>query len=551
MKKLFSAFLLSLPVCGLAAQVFFQAPGLAANPKKPVAEKPLDVIAVQHPPAKYSASNDLVLLQGNIKPTGKAIVLTVNGKKVLQKQDNRFEAALILKSGKNLARITASDPSGKRQTIESKLLRIIKYPDMEELYMGRPHWARKIVSEMATAGIIEAYPDGSFMPDEMVTRGEFATWLCRAKALPLGQFSYTLLADVPAAHWRAPYIYAVLGKGFMMPLPGGQFGIDEPLSRADAGYYLTRAVGIDAVLERSQAATIEAYLGQVKKDYLETAIKEGYIIGVSQRAKVYDIDRNMTRAEAANMISRIKEARNRIIFVYDWSKGFDEKTQCAVNVAPVVTARTSPEAVYADGVTTVGLYAKVVAEGGTFEVVVVKADMRPLGGPSDAVMYDDESHGDALSGDGIFSLAFPIRTEIPAGQKNIQVTAVNKWGLSSTAGARLRVFALNRPPVILSSISYPFAVRPGGTAVLAVRVEDPDGASDIGSVRADLSALGGTAEEPLEDDGTGGDVKSGDLIFMKEIRIPAGTKGPSVSIPVVVRDKRGVEAQGQIKLDIL
>jgi len=551
MKKLFSALLFSLPVCGLAVQVLFQAPGLAAKPKKTTLDKPLEVITVQHPPAKYTASSDLVLLQGRIKPSNRSVLLTVNGRKVPQKENGRFEAALILRSGKNLARISALEASGKKQIVESRMLRTIKYPDMEELYLGRLHWARKVVSEMATAGIVEAFPDGSFMPDELVTRGEFATWLCRAKGLPLGQFSYTLLPDVPPEHWRSPYIYAVLGKGYMDPLPGGLFGIDEPLSRSDAGYYLTKAVGIQPVLEKSQSDTIEAYLDQVKKENLQAAIEEGYIIGISQRAKVYDIDRNMTRAEAANMISRIKEARNKISLVHDWSKGFDEKVLCEVNIAPAVTAKASPDAVYADGVTKVGLYAKVVSEVGTPEVVVVKADMRQLGGPADAVMYDDESHGDAAAGDGIFSLTFPVGTEIPAGAKIIQVAAVNKWGLSSSDTARLRVFALNRPPIILSSISYPFAVRPGGAAVLAVRVEDQDGASDIESVSADLSALGGTSKEILVDNGTSGDVKSGDLIFMKEIRVPSGIKSSSVPIPVVVRDKKGGASEGQIKLDIL
>ena len=551
MKKLFSALMFSLLLYGLAAQLLLEGTSFGAKPKKPAPEKALEVITVQHPPAKYTASSDLLLLQGRLKPLGKMIALTVNGKKVFQKEEGRFEAALILKTGKNLVRVKALEPSGRQETVERKLLRVIKYPDMEEFYMGRPHWARKVISEMATAGMIEAFPDGNFMPDELVTRGEFATWLCRAKALPLGQLSYTLLPDVPPAHWRSPYIYAVLGKGYMEPLPDGLFGIDEPLSRSDAAYYLTRAVGIRTVLEHSQAATIEAYLNLVKEKNFEAAIQEGYIIGVSQREKIYDISRNMTRAEAVNMISRIKEARNRISFVYDWGKGFDERSLCAVNTAPVVLAKASPEAVYADGVTAVGLYAKIASERGTSEVVVVKADMRQLGGPADAVMYDDGTHGDAVAGDGIFSLTFPVKAEIPAGVKNIQVTAVNKWGLSSTSGARLRVFALNRPPVILSSLSYPFAVKPGAMAVLAVRVEDPDGALDIDSVRADLSALGGAAEEPLFDDGTRGDVKKGDLIFMKEVKIPTGVKSSSIAIPVVVRDKRGGAAEGQINLDIL
>jgi hypothetical protein len=294
------------------------------------------------------------------------------------------------------------------------------------LYSGAPHWAKKIITELATSGIIEAYPDGNFMPDDLVTRGEFATWLCRAKGLSFEAVSSAMFKDVPAGHWRAPYIYAVTKQGYMGIKAPDTFGIDEPLSREDAAYSITKAVGLTQSFEASRAA-----------------IQEGYIIGVSNRIKMYDFTRNMTRAEAVNLISRIKEAKNKINLVYDWGRGYDASSVCSVNAAPAITAYSTPEAVYADGISSVTLFAKVQTADGLSNIVVVKANLKQIDGPSDAVMYDDASHGDAAAGDGIFSLSFPVNPNVSPGYKEFILTAANKWGLSASAKARLWVYAIN------------------------------------------------------------------------------------------------------------
>lgn len=503
------------------------------------------------PKQQYISNENSIKMDGKILNAADVYLISINGRKLILEKGGYFRSALILNSGKNLAVLTVNRNDGKSENIFRKILRVVKYQDMENPPSGRPHWAKKIITELATAGIIEAFPDGRFMPDDLVTRGEFATWLCRAKGLSLEAVSGEALRDVPVSHWRAPYIYAMIKSGYIVPLTTDTFGIDEPLSRVDAAYSITKAVGLMPRFEASQAATIEAYLNELKSRTIETAIQEGYFVGVSNRFKMYDFSRDMTRAEAANLIARIKEARNRVSFVYDWKRGFDASTFCQVNSAPVVSAASTPEAVYADGKSSVTLFAKVQTAGGLPDIVVVKANLRAVDGPSDAVMYDDASHGDGVAGDAVFSLSFPVAANVSPGYKEFLLTAVNKWGLSASAKTRLWVYAKNNAPAIVSSLSYPFAVRPGGSAVLAVKVYDADGSSDIESVTADLSSLGGNSAELLSDSGTGGDVNKGDLIYMKEIKILAGLAIGKAVIPVSVRDKSGETDKNEIKLDII
>ena len=503
-------------------------------------------ITVSSPPNKYISPDNNIVIKGKISDPGNILSVRINGTKVLLEKGGLFTASLILSPGKNLAVVTAADKNGSSVNSKIKILHTVRYPDMDALYAGRPHWAKRVISDLATAGIIEAFPDGSFMPDDLVTRGEFATWLCRAKALTFESY-VPVYADVPSVHWRAPYIYAASNKGYIEPLSKNVFGIDEPLSRIDAAYSITKAVGISVSIEANQASAIESHLTEVKTKIMDAAIDEGLIVGVSKRFKMYDFSRNITRAEAANLISRMSESKDRVAYVKDWAAGYGAASACRVNAAPQVRAYATPEAVYADGKSMVSLYAKVDAS----DLVIVKADLKRVDGPSDAVMYDDASHGDAVSADKIYSIAFPVSPGVAPGYKEFFVTAVNKWGLSSSSKARLWVYAPNNPPRILSSISYPFAVKPGAAVVLAVKVYDADGAQDIDSVWADLSAAGAAAVERLVDDATLGDVTREDLIYMKEIRIPLGIKTPKLTIPVFVKDKSGVTDKSTIELDII
>ena len=503
------------------------------------------------PQQKCISNQSSVKMDGKIANAAAVRSISINGKNLILEKSGYFRSALILNPGKNLAVLSIIKNDGSVTKIARKILRVIKYPDMEELYYGHPHWAKKIITDLATAGIIEAFPDGRFMPDDLVTRGEFATWLCRAKGILLEPVSSAKFRDVPAGHWRAPYIYAVTKKGYMGADSTDMFGIDEPLSRVDSAFAITKAVSLMSSFEAKQAATIEAYLKVLKKRMLETAVEEGYFIGVSNRFKIYDFSRDMTRAEAVNLIARIKEAKSRVNFVYDWGRGFDASSACPVNAALVLSAASTPEAVYSDGKSNVTVFAKVDTVDGLSDIVVVKVNLRQIDGPSDAVMYDDASHGDVLAGDAVFSLSFPINANTSPGYKEFLVTAVNKWGLSASSKARLWVYAKNNAPKILSSLSNPFAVKPGGSAVLAVKVYDADGGSDIESVTADLSSMGGGSKEVLFDNGTGGDVNKGDLTYMKEIKIPAVMPVGKTVIRVTVTDKSGESDKSDIKLDIL
>ena len=68
------------------------------------------------------------------------------------------------------------------------------------------HWAHDDITALAAKGVIEGYPDGTFKPDDAVTRAEtvvmFARLFKRTQAFEDGK----TFSDVPPTHWAYNYI---------------------------------------------------------------------------------------------------------------------------------------------------------------------------------------------------------------------------------------------------------------------------------------------------------------------------------------------------------
>jgi hypothetical protein len=79
------------------------------------------------------------------------------------------------------------------------------------------------VEALVTMGVVEVEPEKEFEMEAAVTRGELASWLVKAAALPLPQLAGPVFKDVPASHPMAPYIKVVVDLGIMQGFPDGTF----------------------------------------------------------------------------------------------------------------------------------------------------------------------------------------------------------------------------------------------------------------------------------------------------------------------------------------
>lgn len=92
------------------------------------------------------------------------------------------------------------------------------------------YWAANYIGYMQQFGIITGYSDGSFRPDAPVTRAEFAAIASRFEKLTEGSKSFT---DVPNTYWAARYINFAATRGWVTGYSDGTFKPENPITRAE------------------------------------------------------------------------------------------------------------------------------------------------------------------------------------------------------------------------------------------------------------------------------------------------------------------------------
>ncbi|MDO9592860.1 MAG: S-layer homology domain-containing protein, partial [Erysipelotrichaceae bacterium] len=110
------------------------------------------------------------------------------------------------------------------------------------------HWAEAHIDYLFTQGLINGYPDGTFRPNNTISRAEVAAILANELSLPLQNSSFP---DVPGTHWATGYIGAVVNASIMSGYPDGTFKPNTPMTRAEIASVLASAYNLTASFSQS------------------------------------------------------------------------------------------------------------------------------------------------------------------------------------------------------------------------------------------------------------------------------------------------------------
>ena len=102
-------------------------------------------------------------------------------------------------------------------------------------------WFAKNVGYAAENNIVRGYEDGSFRPQNTITREEFAAMICRF--MKYDTSASEVFSDVPSEHWAAPYIAAMKANGIISGYEDGSFGLGRNITRAETIAIINRALG--------------------------------------------------------------------------------------------------------------------------------------------------------------------------------------------------------------------------------------------------------------------------------------------------------------------
>ena len=107
-------------------------------------------------------------------------------------------------------------------------------------------WYYQSVAYLERNGIIYGYPDGTFRPNDRITRAEYATMVVRL--LDLAPVDTNVFDDV-ADHWAVGYINSAASEGWISGNGYGQFQPDLTITRAQVVTIINRIMGREIRIE--------------------------------------------------------------------------------------------------------------------------------------------------------------------------------------------------------------------------------------------------------------------------------------------------------------
>ncbi|MBV1757714.1 MAG: S-layer homology domain-containing protein [Dethiosulfatibacter sp.] len=104
------------------------------------------------------------------------------------------------------------------------------------------HWLIDFLRRVFYRGIIVGYPDRTFRPDSIVTRGEFAAMIIRT--FKLDPIAGTLFTDT-SGYWGESNINGAVGRGIITGYTDNSFRPNVPITREEMAVMLSRALNIE------------------------------------------------------------------------------------------------------------------------------------------------------------------------------------------------------------------------------------------------------------------------------------------------------------------
>lgn len=205
---------------------------------------------------------------------------------------------------------TPSAPSGPTSTTVSSGTNILMPDDSTNKPGGamqtafndtKGHWATESVNYLVSLKAISGYPDGSFKPDDSVTRAEFAKIVCNAFGIAGGYKA--IYDDVSENDWFAQSVCA-LSQINIINGYNSSFTPNSNIKREDAAVILHRLL---TYLNISQSGSKSSFNDMNSiSDYALASVEKMSEAGIinGDENSMFNPLKTLTRAEAAAIIHR-------------------------------------------------------------------------------------------------------------------------------------------------------------------------------------------------------------------------------------------------------
>ncbi|MFH1576060.1 MAG: S-layer homology domain-containing protein, partial [Candidatus Margulisiibacteriota bacterium] len=118
---------------------------------------------------------------------------------------------------------------------ERKPLEIPVFTDVPSGY-----YAKEAIDKMAALDIMSGLADGSFQPEQEITRAQLALVLVRSLGKKTSKVTQRIFKDIPEDFWASSYVKSAVELGLIEGYPDGTFRPNWPMTRAEVVAVLAR-----------------------------------------------------------------------------------------------------------------------------------------------------------------------------------------------------------------------------------------------------------------------------------------------------------------------
>lgn len=164
-------------------------------------------------------------------------------------------------------------------------------------------WAGAYIGELARRNILGGFQDGTFKPNDPITRAQFASVLGKAFGKPKVRQGFEF-QDVPANYWARSSIDDAIQTGFMSGYSDGAFRPDQQIPLYQLQVALASGLKFQPPTAASQTLAKFEDADELPKwsqDKVASAVDSGVITGYPSPQKLTP-NRPATRADASALI---------------------------------------------------------------------------------------------------------------------------------------------------------------------------------------------------------------------------------------------------------
>ncbi len=168
----------------------------------------------------------------------------------------------------------------------------------------RGHWAEDVIEEWVEEGFISGYDDGTFRPDEDVTRAEFVAMVNRSFGFTEQQEN--LFVDVPLDSWFSGQVDRAVAAGYITGYDDNTFRPQEPISRQEVASISNRLQDLPEASPETLEQLIDAEdIPGWSREAIAAVIAEGLMHGYEDGT--FRPQSPITRAESVVTLDRMVE----------------------------------------------------------------------------------------------------------------------------------------------------------------------------------------------------------------------------------------------------